>query len=272
VIELDPAGEVSYLNPAAERMFPGLSASGMSHPLLHCSAELIEVLRQGQQQGERVMECVVDEATYELHVSHVPNVNLVRIYVADITHRKRDEKEIYLLATTDGLTGITNRREFTAILTREVERTKRYDTPLALAMYDLDHFKLVNDIFGHDVGDDVLRTVTELVKENLRATDIVARWGGEEFMVLMPHTAMQGAENTAEKLRRAIAEHHFDKVDRLTVSLGVTIFELADDLDSLLKRVDNALYLAKKQGRNRVEILPNEMASPVVEIGWKHPD
>ena len=272
VIELDSAGELSYLNPAAERIFPDLSAQGVAHPLLRDSAGRIEALRQGREQGERLQQAAIGETTYELHISYVQEVNLVRIYATDISQRKLDEMEIYLLATTDGLTGIINRREFTAILGREVERAKRYVTPLALAMFDLDHFKAVNDTFGHDVGDDVLRTVTELVKNNLRNADLVARWGGEEFMVLMPHSDAPAAGMAAEKLRRAIAEHHFDKVDRLTVSFGVTLFGLSDDLDSLLKRVDDALYLAKKQGRNRVEILPNEMAAPVDPIDGRDPD
>ncbi|WP_020677878.1 GGDEF domain-containing response regulator [Geopsychrobacter electrodiphilus] len=262
VIELDSAGGLSYLNPAAEQVFPDLSAQGVSHPLLSGSAARIDALRQGNRQEEAIQEVAIGDATYELRVSFVSEVNLIRIYVTEISQRKRDEREIHLYATTDALTGITNRREFNAILERKVAGVKRYGTPLALAMFDLDHFKLVNDNFGHDVGDDVLRTVSGLVQQNLRATDILARWGGEEFMVLMPHTAGPGAENTAEKLRLAIAEHHFDKVDRLTASFGVTNFEVSDDLASLLKRVDDALYQAKKQGRNRVEILPNEMVSP----------
>ena len=95
----------------------------------------------------------------------------------DITQRKRNEEEIYLLATTDSLTGIVNRREFTAILMREMAQTKRHSMPMALIMYDIDYFKRVNDTFGHDVGDHVLQTVTGLVKENIRVTDIVERWG-----------------------------------------------------------------------------------------------
>jgi diguanylate cyclase (GGDEF)-like protein len=263
VIELDSGGELSYLNPAADRIFPGLSTEGVAHPLLRDSAERILALRQGREQGERLEEARIGEATYELHISFVREVNLVRIYATEISQRKRDEMQIYLHATTDDLTGITNRREFTAILGREVARATRYGTPLALAMFDLDHFKLVNDTFGHDVGDEVLRTVTQLVQKNLRASDILARWGGEEFMVLMQHSDAQGARYVAEKLRLAIAGHPFDKVDRLTVSFGVTFFEEPDDLDALLKRVDDALYLAKRQGRNRVEILPKERVSPV---------
>lgn len=261
VIELDPAGGVTYLNPAAERLFPGLSAMGRSHPLLHGSGALITALWQGKHPGEAVYEAKVGEATYELHISYVREVDLIRIYVLDITQRKRAEAEIHLLATTDSLTGIANRREFSAILAREVDRAKRYGTPMSLAMYDLDYFKRVNDTFGHDVGDYVLQTVTRLVKENIRANDVVARWGGEEFMVLMPQSDVQAARNASEKLRLAIAAHHFDKVGSLTASFGVAAFEPQDDLNSLLKRVDDALYRAKEQGRNRVEILAGEVAS-----------
>jgi diguanylate cyclase (GGDEF)-like protein len=272
VIELDSAGELSYLNPAADRIFPGLSIQGVAHPLLRDSAERILALHQNKEQGERLEEARIGEATYELHISFVPEVNLVRIFTSDISQRKRDEMEIYLYATTDDLTGITNRREFTAILGREVARAKRYGTPLALAMYDLDRFKLVNDTFGHDVGDAVLRTLTGLVQKNLRASDILARWGGDEFMLLMLHSDAQGARYVAEKLRLAIAEYSFERVNRQTVSFGATIFEVPDDLDSLLKRVDDALYLAKRQGRNRVEILPNKMVSPCGLIDCGQPD
>lgn len=261
VIELDPAGEVAYFNPAAERLFPELNAMGQSHPLLHGSGELFAALRQSKRQEEVVHEAKVGEATYELHISYVREVDLIRIYVLDITQRKRAEKEIYLLATTDSLTGIANRREFTGIMEREVDRAKRYGTPMSLAMYDLDYFKRVNDTFGHDVGDYVLQAVTGLVKENIRANDVVARWGGEEFMVLMPQSDMQAARNVSEKLRLTIAGHHFDKVGKLTASFGVAAFEPQDDLNSLLKRVDDALYQAKEQGRNRVEILASEVAS-----------
>ncbi|MDD3816089.1 MAG: diguanylate cyclase [Desulfocapsaceae bacterium] len=261
VIELDSEVDISYLNPAAERVFPELGAMGKLHPLLHSSVELLKALRQNKEQGETIHEVEVGAATYELHISYVQDVDLIRIYVADITQRKRDEEAIYLLATTDSLTGISNRREFTSIMGREMEQAKRYGTPMALVMYDLDYFKRVNDTFGHDVGDYVLRAVTELVKENIRATDIVARWGGEEFMVLMPQSDIESARNTAEKLRLAIAGHHFDKVNKLTTSFGVIAFEPQDDLNSLLKRVDDALYQAKKQGRNRVEVLRGEVAS-----------
>lgn len=258
VIELNLAGEVTYLNPAAERLFPELNAMGLSHPLLHGLGELLASPWEGGQQGEVVHETTVGAETYELHVSFVREAGLVRIYVLVVTQRKRAEEEIHLLATTDSLTGIANRREFVRILEGEVDRARRYGVPLSLAMYDLDNFKRVNDTYGHDAGDDVLQAVTSLVKENIRAVDVAARWGGEEFMVLMPQSDIQAARNAAEKLRLAIAGHCFDKIDRLTASFGIAVFEPQDDLNSLLKRVDDALYRAKELGRNRVEILAAE--------------
>lgn len=255
VIELDCCGEVTYTNPAADKQFPNLAAMGLNHPLLCGLTELLGELRQSGQQDELCREAQVGTATYELHISYVLDVSLIRIYVADITRRKQDEAEIHLLATTDSLTGIANRREFSKILANEMERTKRYGAPFSLIMYDIDYFKHVNDRFGHDIGDTVLQTITEVVKRHIRIVDVVARWGGEEFMLLMPQSDLAAAKSAAEKLRQTIADHTFDKVNKITVSFGVAEFTLHDDFNSLLKRVDDALYLAKERGRNRVEIL-----------------
>lgn len=255
VIEINLGGEVTYLNPAAEKCFPELGAMGKSHPLLQGSSELFAALRTGARQGDALQEVQVGEMTYELHISYVREVDLIRIYALNISERKQAETAIRLLATTDSLTGIANRRAFSSILAKEMDRAKRYGAPISLLMYDLDHFKRVNDTFGHDTGDYVLQAITGLVKENIRATDVVARWGGEEFLVLMPHSGMEAARNAAEKLRAAIAAYCFGKAGKLTVSFGVAEFEQQDDVNSLLKRVDDALYLAKQHGRNRVETL-----------------
>ena len=260
VIELDAGVEVTYLNPVAERLFPELDSMGLSHPLLQGTPGLIDDLRQGRKQGDAVFESSDGELTYELHISYIREVDLIHIYVLNITQRKQTESEIYLLATTDSLTGIANRREFSAILAREVARAERYGTPLSLVMYDIDHFKRINDSFGHDVGDAVLQTITALAKENVRDSDIVARWGGEEFMLLMPESDINVVRTVAEKLRLAIAGHGFDKDIKLTVSFGATAYAPRDDMNSLLKRVDDALYRAKDNGRNRVEVLYGEEA------------
>ena len=125
VIELDPVEEVSYLNPAAERLFPDMSAMWLSHPLLRGLADLIVTLRQGALQGDTVHEAKVGESTYDLHISFVQEMGLIRIYAMDITKRKHTEEEIHFLATTDSLTGIANRREFSGILARELARAKK---------------------------------------------------------------------------------------------------------------------------------------------------
>jgi diguanylate cyclase (GGDEF)-like protein len=158
------------------------------------------------------------------------------------------------MAITDGLTGLSNRQEFNRLLDLEIERATRYETPLTLIMYDLDHFKRVNDSFGHDAGDSVLRTVAELSNQKLRSTDLHGRWGGEEFMIILPQSALEAAQDAAEKLRQTIANHTFANVGHVTASYGVVELAPQENSKSLAQRVDAALYRAKDRGRNRVEI------------------
>lgn len=172
----------------------------------------------------------------------------------DITQRIHAEEQVRIMAITDGLTGINNRQEFDRLLEHEIERANRYQTPLALLMYDLDHFKQVNDRFGHNTGDTVLKTVTSLVNDNIRGIDIHGRWGGEEFMVLLPQTGLDTAKDVAKKLRRTIAAHPFDKLGSITASFGVVELAPHESSKSLAQRVDEALYRAKELGRNRVEM------------------
>ncbi len=170
----------------------------------------------------------------------------------DITALKEAEKELQRLSTTDPLTGAYNRRMFMDLLTKEQQRTDRYGKPFSLLMFDIDHFKVVNDQHGHDAGDRVLMDIVRLSMETIRQTDSLARWGGEEFMVLLPGTDGTMACTMGERLRQGVAEHIFTDGCHLTISVGITSLEQSDTIDSLLKRVDEAMYKAKESGRNQV--------------------
>ena len=170
----------------------------------------------------------------------------------DVTALKQAEAELQRLSTTDPLTGAYNRRMFMDLLAGEMQRAGRYGESCSLMMFDIDHFKAVNDQYGHDAGDRVLQEVVRLSMETIRQADTLARWGGEEFMVLLPRTDGEMAYAMGERLRQHIAGHVFVDGCQLTISIGVTGCCRDDSLDSLLKRVDEALYTAKKSGRNMV--------------------
>ncbi len=174
----------------------------------------------------------------------------------DITERKRDQERIRRLATTDALTGIANRGEFSRRLATEMQRARRFGRPMAVVMYDLDHFKRVNDTYGHQVGDEVLKMTANLINATIRQVDIHARWGGEEFMVLLPEADLAEGLASAERLRQAIERHRFDHRGPVTASFGVAALGPRDTIGALLKRADDALYQAKHAGRNRVEAMP----------------
>lgn len=170
----------------------------------------------------------------------------------DITALKLAEEQLQRLSTTDPLTGAYNRRMFMDLLAKELQRASRYGEPFSLLMFDIDHFKAVNDQYGHDIGDRVLVEMVRLSIETIRQPDVLARWGGEEFMVLLPQTDGDMAHTLGERLRKKIEGHIFAEAGHLTVSVGVTSLGQVDTIDSLLKRVDEALYTAKESGRNRV--------------------
>lgn len=173
------------------------------------------------------------------------------------TALRRQMETAELLARTDVLTGLANRRAFDEAAQLEVQRAQRYATPLALVLTDLDHFKAINDKYGHHVGDQVLRNVAQILSAVVRNVDLVGRWGGEEFAILMPDTDLEEAVRAAERMRVALAEAPLiEGLDvGYTASFGVAAFRLATPtMDSLLGRADTALYEAKNKGRNRVEV------------------
>jgi two-component system, sensor histidine kinase LadS len=181
------------------------------------------------------------------------------VHVArDITERKSLEDKLVKLATTDSLTGIWNRRYFRSLAKRELDRTNRYGGELALIMIDLDHFKKINDTYGHAVGDEALKMVAGTGHATLRRIDIFARYGGEEFVIALPETPLEQAVQVAERLRLTLAETPITTENghlHITVSIGLTITGPGStDLNTLIQQADEALYQAKDNGRNRVEV------------------
>lgn len=157
-------------------------------------------------------------------------------------------------ATTDPLTGISNRLKFNDMLNAEIKRSERYAIPLSLVMFDIDHFKRINDSYGHHVGDKVLQEIAELVKGHIRTPDLFARWGGEEFLIMATNTTLDNARLFAENMRLMIGRHHFQGVGSVTCSFGVAQLTSGTD-EHLTQRVDRALYQAKANGRDRVETI-----------------
>jgi len=170
----------------------------------------------------------------------------------DISERIELENKLSKLATTDKLTGIYNRHRFEELLAKELARAERYNTPMALIMFDIDYFKNINDTYGHDVGDNVLRTVSEVIRFNIRETDIFARWGGEEFIILTPETTEESAEHLAKKLCSALEQYDFETAGTVTASFGVTMHKSKETNGEMIKRADKAMYQAKQNGRNQV--------------------
>jgi diguanylate cyclase (GGDEF)-like protein len=158
-------------------------------------------------------------------------------------------------ARIDYLTGIYNRLMFNELLEAELQRARRYGSDLSLIMFDLDHFKEVNDTCGHNIGDHVLKEVAQLASNSIRAHDILTRWGGEEFMVLIPKCDQSKAAILAEKLRGLVEAHDFGNGLQVTASFGITQLKVGDNADSFTARSDKAMYQAKQNGRNRIESL-----------------
>jgi len=170
-----------------------------------------------------------------------------------------DKEKLEILATFDSLTGLYNRRAILGKLHELITRANRYKEDFSLVMLDIDHFKKVNDRYGHLIGDEVLEKIAALIRRNIRDTDIAGRYGGEEFIIILPQTNLSSAWVVAERIRNIIEKAQMKdpagNVFAITVSQGLSGWERGEDADSLISCADEALYKAKGKGRNRVQIL-----------------
>ncbi len=191
---------------------------------------------------------------YKMHYFHlfflVTVVNLILVLVIILVIKKLVRDKLEYSVYHDYLTGLWNRWAFEEFITKKLEGLK--NSSLSLIMFDIDHFKTVNDNYGHDTGDNVLQALGQIVEDNIRKTDILCRVGGEEFMILAPETDIDAAVKLAERIRFEVGNYDFERVGQVTVSLGVTEYVKGDTRDIMMKKVDEALYQAKSEGRNRI--------------------
>lgn len=227
-------GEQAYLRRDGSIMWADVSAI----PLVDEDGTLVEIL--GVSRDISALREKQDELRRAL--------DEVAALAADL---EAANTELRRLATTDPLTGVWNRRHFQEVAQRAIAESRRYGTTLSVLVIDLDHFKRVNDSFGHQVGDDTLVAVSERLMRELREVDVLSRWGGEEFLVLLPQCGLDDAAALADRLRRVLAGSPLLDDVTVTASIGITAYVADDDLDSLVKRADDAVFAAKADGRDR---------------------
>lgn len=266
-------GSITYVSPAVERVRGFTPDEAMTQPLeeIHPPesaamvgtyfAELFAAIENGtdvpvyraeHEYYRKDGSIMTGELQVIPHVDAEGKVVEILGVTRDISERKVFEEELTRLAITDVLTGLWNRRRVTEILTDDIEQARRYGESLSLLLIDVDHFKTINDTHGHQTGDRVLVELARRLSDRVRTTDVVGRWGGEEFVILLHHCQLRDALGTAEKLRRQIAEERFESPLAVSVSVGVAELQPDEQLGSLLARADAALYEAKRSGRNAV--------------------
>lgn len=195
-----------------------------------------------------------EERIFAINVDYYDNKDDYYVFsLTDITKLKEKSNLLEYQASHDKLTGLFNRNRFDEIYTKEIKRARRYENDLSIIIFDVDDFKMVNDTYGHQVGDEVLKEMSQIMLNSVREQDITVRWGGEEFLVLLPQTNLEGAILAADKIRIAINEHSFtDKSLTITGSFGVAQLLDEDSEKDFISRADKFLYEAKKTGKNKV--------------------
>jgi diguanylate cyclase (GGDEF)-like protein len=269
---MDSAGVIRYGNPAALEIWGGARYVGMDRfqeyrgwwvssgePIGADEWAAARALTRGETSIDEEVEIETFDGTRKIILnSAIPiraedgRVEGAIIVNIDITRRKRMEMRLREISERDYLTNTYNRRQMYRLLSVELARARRYGTPLAVMMFDVDNFKAINDTYGHIAGDTILRRMVDAIHEQLRTSDHFIRFGGEEFIVVLPGIDVAAGASLAERLRELVKGIDFEFVSGITCSFGVCEPREDDDIDALIRRVDRLLYRAKHGGRDRV--------------------
>jgi diguanylate cyclase (GGDEF)-like protein/PAS domain S-box-containing protein len=261
VIVLDKEGRITDINPAAEKITGVLAIQNIGIPAAQVFPDYASFLNTtSDEESEIVLEHRGEKKHYAARVSLVLGVRkriLGRVITLNnISERVRLYQRVREASLTDSLTGILNRRAFIERGETEIARVLRYQRPLSLAMMDLDNLKTINDEYGHNAGDNALMTIVQLCQKEMRSSDAIARYGGDEFVILLPETNMEKAFRLAERICQSVNKIVLETKPNnnvfLSVSIGLSEFDGKEKLESLLQRADEALYEAKRSGKNRV--------------------
>jgi len=257
-------GEGPFAVIVADMRMPGMSGVQLLGEFVRRAPDTSRIMLTGCGEQETAKEAVNEGNIFRFLTKPCPPETLVKVIEEAIEEHIRivQEREHVIelqeSAFTDELTGVGNRRHFLELARHEIRRARRSGKPLSAVMLDADFFKKVNDNFGHQVGDEVLRMLARICEESLRESDVLGRYGGEEFAILFPETDVIKAKDVAERIRKAVAAEVVETEDgpvRITVSMGVASGMGKDvGIDAILERADAALYVAKENGRDRVEM------------------
>lgn len=264
ILIVDHDGVVQFVNPAAVQMFDKSFDDLLYHelgiPVVVGKAAELDIIRPNGVLGRAEITVGdaewLDKKVFIVSLRDVSERNQIerKLRIA-LNKQKVLSQKLKKLANTDALTGISNRRHILSILQKEFQRNQRYDQTFSLLMVDIDHFKLVNDTYGHPVGDQVLQEIAIFLGNSLRSVDTLGRLGGEEFLVVLPATTLDGALELGERLCSKVRNLNIETdagFVQVTLSIGVTVYNSEDSYDEvMLKRVDDALYKAKELGRDR---------------------
>ncbi|MGK7895580.1 MAG: EAL domain-containing protein [Xenococcus sp. (in: cyanobacteria)] len=253
ILELDWQGNLTYQNSAARLQFPDLTSLKQNHPLL------CQLRSQSQNPNGNLVirEIKVNQQIVEQHIHYLPDRQLIRIYLFDITQRKQAEEHLHYQAFYDSLTGLPNRALFKEHLSLALNNAQRGHYPMAIFFLDLDRFKAINDIFGHSVGDESLKLFAQRLQTKLRAGDVLSRWGGDEFTLLLPRlNQADEPAKIAQRILQSLTEPFrlSEQEFYLKTSMGIALYpQDGETAETLIKNADSALYRSKEQGDNHYQ-------------------